>query len=126
MGPILSLTLIAEIGNIERFKSSAHLCSYAGIVPSTYSSGGKTTHGNVTKTGARLIRYALGEAIIHTTKSNEFLKKFYEQKSKEKCTSKAKVACMKKLLSYVYIMLKHNISFDKLEINKASVDVDKS
>jgi len=34
-----------EIDRIERFPTSNKLCSYAGLVPSTYSSGGKTHSG---------------------------------------------------------------------------------
>jgi len=32
----------AEIDSIERFNSAEKLCAYAGLVPSTYSSGGNT------------------------------------------------------------------------------------
>jgi transposase len=40
-----ALLLVAEIGAIERFSSAHQLAAYAGLVPSTRSSGGKTTHG---------------------------------------------------------------------------------
>lgn len=116
IGKLLGLTLVSEIGNIERFPSSKHLRSYSGLSPSTYSSGGKTTHGGITKQGSKLIRYSLSEAINHTIKKNKHLKEFYEVKTKEKGKSKAKVACMAKLLNYVYIMLKHNISYDQLNV----------
>ena len=40
-----ALLIISEIGEINRFPNSYHLCSYAGLVPSTYSSGGVTHYG---------------------------------------------------------------------------------
>jgi hypothetical protein len=38
--------------------------SYAGIVPSTYASGGKVWHGKLTKQGNRWLRWAIVEAVI--------------------------------------------------------------
>jgi len=40
VGYYLALLIKAEIGDVNRFISGDHLCSYAGIVPSTHSSGG--------------------------------------------------------------------------------------
>src|SRR5439155_4785040 len=45
IGPFGALLLLAEIGTITRFSSSHELAAYAGLVPSTRSSGGKTAHG---------------------------------------------------------------------------------
>src|SRR3989441_8768020 len=44
IGPFGALLLLAEIGTIARFGSSHELAAYAGLVPSTRSSGGKTAH----------------------------------------------------------------------------------
>ena len=43
VGPFGALMLEAEIGPITRFRSSHELAAYAGLVPSTHSSGGRTT-----------------------------------------------------------------------------------
>jgi len=48
-----SLLILSEIGQIERFPSAKHLCSYAGLVRSVYSSGSKSFHGRITKQGSR-------------------------------------------------------------------------
>ncbi len=47
-----SLLIASEIGDISRFKDSSSLIAYAGLAPSTYSSGGKTYHGHITKQGS--------------------------------------------------------------------------
>lgn len=46
-----ALLVMSEIGNINRFPDSSHLCSYAGLIPSTHSSGGITHYGPIIKTG---------------------------------------------------------------------------
>lgn len=45
IGPFGALLLQAEIGPISRFASAQELAAYAGLVPSTRSSGGKTHDG---------------------------------------------------------------------------------
>jgi transposase len=45
IGYYTALLVKAEIGDVNRFKSGDHLCSYAGLVPSTHSSGGVERHG---------------------------------------------------------------------------------
>jgi len=46
MGPILAAVVVSEIDGIERFPSAQKLCGYAGLCPSTHSSGGKTFQAN--------------------------------------------------------------------------------
>lgn len=43
VGLIGALTILTEVGDIRRFKSMDQLCSYAGLVPTVYSSG-ETMH----------------------------------------------------------------------------------
>ena len=47
IGPILAVTIRYEIDDIERFMSAGKLCSSAGLVPSTYSSGNRTYRGKI-------------------------------------------------------------------------------
>ena len=43
IGYYSALLIVSEIGDINRFPDSYHLCSYAGLIPSTRSSGGITS-----------------------------------------------------------------------------------
>ena len=56
--------IVAEIGNFSRFPKPDKLMSYAGMVPSEYSSGGpgKKKQGRITKTGNSHLRRLLTEA----------------------------------------------------------------
>ncbi len=40
VGYYIALLLVAEIGDVNRFPDSESLCSYAGLVPSVWQSGG--------------------------------------------------------------------------------------
>jgi Transposase and inactivated derivatives len=64
-GPVLSVTVRAEIGAIARFPDGRHLASYAGLVPRVERSGGRPWSGRITKTGSAWLRWTLIEAAIH-------------------------------------------------------------
>jgi transposase len=61
IGPVTALNFVALVDNIERFSSSAKLCSYLGLVPREYSSGEKQQRGHITKAGNSRMRYLLVE-----------------------------------------------------------------
>ena len=51
MAPRFSVLVTKGIDDVSRFGDEKKLCAYAGLVPSTYASGGKVFHGRITKTG---------------------------------------------------------------------------
>lgn len=62
IGPILGNVLATEIDGIERFGASEKLCAYAGLIPTTSSSGDKTYHGRLVNGCNKWLRWALVEA----------------------------------------------------------------
>lgn len=65
IGFLSAVTLVAEAGDLRRFRTAPQFMSYAGIVPSESSSAGKQQRGSITKTGNSLLRHVLGEAAHH-------------------------------------------------------------
>jgi len=66
IGPVLAAVIIAEIGDVTRFKTADRLCSWAGLTPRHRESDTKVTRGRVTKQGSRQLRWALIEAVQRT------------------------------------------------------------
>lgn len=58
-------TLVAELGDLERFATARHLMSYLGLVPSEDSTGEDRKQGGITKMGNGIARRALIEAAWH-------------------------------------------------------------
>ncbi len=103
-----ALLILSEIGDINRFPDSHHLCSYAGLTPSTHSSGGVTYHGSITRSGSRYLRWILTEcakAHIRSQRDSQ-LTRFYTEVARRRGGSKATVAAASKLLRIVYWVLK--------------------
>lgn len=111
VGHFFSLLIDAEIGEIDRFPSSRHLCSYGGLVPSTSSSGGKTYHGRITKQGSAWLRWAMVEAATTAARRPGPIRDYYLRMKGRKGTQIARVATARKMLSWVYYMLAEEKTF---------------
>jgi hypothetical protein len=63
IGPTIAAIVVAEIGDVARFRSAEALCSWAGLTPKHRESDTKTVRGSITKQGSKLVRWALVEAV---------------------------------------------------------------
>lgn len=106
-----ALLILSEIGEVGRFPSAKHLCSYAGLVPSVYSSGSKSFHGRITKQGSRWLRWICVEISIHAANGDARFQSLYRRVLRRRGLATAKVAVGRKILTIIYAMLKHNEPF---------------
>ena len=108
-----AVQLIAEIGEIERFKTSERFCSYAGLVPSIRQSGSTLKFGRLVKQANKIIKKTLVEASwnIVSTKEPNKLQAFYKKLMKKKGKQKAICAVAHKLGSIIHAMLRKNQEF---------------
>lgn len=102
IGKMLSVLIRYEIDDIERFISSKKLCSYAGLVPSTYSTGGRTYQGKITKQGNRWLRWAMVEAAQQAVRRDMWLRRHYERIAEKRGKKRARIAVARKLLEIIY------------------------
>jgi transposase len=65
IGFLSAVTIVAEAGDLRRFRTAPQFMAYAGAVPSESSSGSKQHRGSITKTGNSLLRHVFGEAAHH-------------------------------------------------------------
>ena len=105
LGPFFSVLVAQEIDDISRFRSNKKLCAYAGLVPSTYASGGKVFHGRIIKTGNKWLRWALIEAVHPAIRCDADLFAYYHRLKIKKGSNAAKVATARRLLTIVYRIL---------------------
>ena len=114
IGQFFAMLIEAEVGDINRFKNANKFAAYVGLVPSTYSSGGRTVNGRIIKRGNKLLRWAFVEAVIPAISSNEELRFEYDLLRQRMNWNKAKVAMARKLLTIAYRCLKEQRKFKKL------------
>ena len=66
VGPTLAAVFVVEIGDVARFGSARHLCSWAGLTPKHRESDTTVHRGPITKQGSTLVRWAAIEAAQKT------------------------------------------------------------
>ena len=114
IGVFGAMLLLAEIGPVERFRSSHELAAYAGLVPSTHSSGGKTSHGRVGRAGNSWLKWILIEAVQALKLAPGPIGAQYQRLVRAKGKQKATVAAARKLCCYLYWMLKEGWTYEQL------------
>ncbi|MGH9288244.1 MAG: IS110 family transposase [Acidimicrobiales bacterium] len=105
VGRTIAAVLVAEIGDIGRFRSAEALCSWAGLTPKHRESDTKTTRGPITKQGSRLVRWALIEAVARYH-GGPALAPGFRRIAERRGTNKARVAVARKVLTLVYYGLR--------------------
>ena len=108
IGMIAAATILAEIGDINRFKSSSALVAFAGIDPTVRQSGEfSSTHNHMSKRGSPYLRHAIFLAATTCSFHNSPLNAYYKKKrdqGKHHLTATGAVA--RKLTTVIYAVLR--------------------
>lgn len=109
IGTKIAATILAEIGEIDRFDHAKKLVAFAGVDPSVFSSGKfVATQNKITKHGSRRLRTALYQAVRCGIRSNrnKKLRAYYDKKRAEgKLFKVAIIACVNKLIHWIFAIL---------------------
>lgn len=105
VGLLLAMTILATIGEIERFPTSKKLVGYAGLYPRYHQSGQRHTSGKLVSFGRRDLRWAMVEAAIHASRHHPHWKQVYRSMEPRTGRNKALVAIARKLLIAVWHIL---------------------
>jgi transposase len=108
VGPVLAATILAEIGDVDRFPRPQALAAYAGIDPSVFESGQfQGTRSRISKRGSPYLRRALYLAAHSAQQRDPELGAYLAKKLAEgKPYKAAVVATARKLLGRIYVLLK--------------------
>ena len=102
IGPVLALTIRAEIADIRRFPTAGQLASYAGLVPRVDASAGRIRYGRITRRGSPWLRWALIEAAIHGTTRTDRIGRWGRGLAVRKGALKARVALARVLCEEIH------------------------
>jgi transposase len=105
VGPIKAAIFVAEIGDVTRFPSARHLCSWAGMTPSLHESDLKSHRGKITKQGSTIVRWAAVESVVRYH-GGEVIAPTFMRIAERRGKMIARVAAARKLLTLVYYGLR--------------------
>jgi transposase len=113
IGGFFSVLIRYEVDDIKRFREAKKFASYAGLVPSTYSSGDRTRHGRLTKRGSKWLRWAFVEAVGPATRASASLQRFYERIRDRRGSKDAIAATARKLTEMAWSVWSEERYYEK-------------
>jgi transposase len=112
VGAYSAMVLLAEIGDVARFRDKRALASYAGLVPRVRESAGKRSYGPISKAGSETLRWILLQVAQVAARHSPAARAYYERLRRRKRAQVAKVALARKLLCCMWALLRHGVAYD--------------
>jgi transposase len=112
IGKILSLVLLYEIHDIQRFPRVQDFVSYCRLVKCAKESAGKRYGTSGAKIGNAYLKWAFSEAAVLFLRNNPAGQKYLSRLVKKHGKGKALTVLAHKLARAVYDMLKRRMAFD--------------
>jgi len=101
-------TLMAALGEIDRFPTPDQAAGYLGLVPRVKQSADKSYTGSITKAGSSQARWMLVQAAQSVGRHPGPLGAFFRKLARRKNRNVAVVATARKLVTIAWHMLKNN------------------
>jgi transposase len=112
IGEILSLVLLYEIHDIQRFPRVQEFVSYCRLVKCAKASAGKRYGTSGTKIGNAYLTWAFSEAAVLFLRANPAGQKYLARLEKKHSKGEALTVLAHKLARAVYYMLQRKTAFD--------------
>jgi transposase len=112
VGKILSLVLLYEIHDSDRFGGEGEFLSYARLIRPQKTSAGKVTGSGGGKIGNAHLKWAFSEAACLLARESDQAKRFLARKAKQHGKAKALGILAARLGRAVYHMLRQKKAFD--------------
>ena len=105
VGRTIAAIVVAEIGDVTRFPTPRHLCSWAGLTPGRRESDVNGHDQGITKKGSKLLRWALIEGISRYHGGPHLAVEFHRI-AERRGKNKARVAIARRVLTLAYYGLR--------------------
>lgn len=115
VGPIVSATVLAEVGDFGRFPDGKALGRYAGLSPTVYASGDSCRTGHICKAGPPDLRWAMQQAAWVAIRCNGEVKKIYLRLRRRCDKKRAAVAIARKMLTWMGAMVRKNQAYQGVQ-----------
>jgi hypothetical protein len=110
-----AFSILAAIGDVERFASPDQLTAYGGLVPRQHQSGAHNFHGHITKAGNSLLRWLVIEAARSAIRWDPHWRKIYERIARRRGSQIATVAVGRRLLALIWHLLTNQETYCYLQ-----------
>jgi len=116
VGNISALMLVAEIGDVNRFKKAKQIGGYFGLVPRLYASSDVHYLGHITKRGCGLMRRLLVQDAWMAIRVSKAFRQRYSSIMKRRGKKVAIIAIARMIAEIAYRILKDKTAFDEKKV----------
>ncbi|WP_169981442.1 IS110 family transposase [Tautonia rosea] len=106
VGEVTTEVVLAELGDIRRFRSAKQVVAYAGLAPGRRESAGKVRELGITKQGSPLLRWVLVEAAWQAVRRSAYWRGIYRALKQRRGARRAIVAVARRLLEVLVALLR--------------------
>jgi transposase len=106
VGAVTTDVVLAELGDVRRFRNQKQVAAYAGLAPRVRESANHRKEGSITKEGSRLLRWALIQTAWRMVGKTRRWGFAYEKLARRKGGKRAIVAIARRLLGLIYGLLR--------------------
>lgn len=111
IGRLTAITILTEIGPIDRFATADRLASYIGLVPMQHQSGSTDREMPIQRRAQSNLRRMLVQCAWRGLIASEQLRAIYDRKRASKPAAKAIIVVARHQLNYAYAVLKQRRAF---------------
>jgi len=106
IGPLTSVTILAELGDTRRFQNSRDAVRYSGLDVTVYQSDQHRSNGHLSRQGPPALRWALYEAAQAARRPSSPDREYYLRTAERIGGNRACIAISRKLLKRSYHVLR--------------------
>jgi transposase len=114
IGETLALTILYEVGDINRFANARAFCSYCRVVPGIHQSSNKAYRSPNSKQGNRYLKWSFSQAAIMAIRYYPKIRRLYERlaaKRKKAARLVARSIIAHKLAQAAFHVMKHHVAY---------------
>jgi len=112
-GKVLAAVVALEVDDVRCFHHPSKLCAYAGLVPTTYASGGKVRHGRLLPSCNRWLRWAFVEAAWAAQRCSAYCHAYFERIKRRKGANCAVSALARRLCEITWHCLTDSRAYEE-------------
>jgi transposase len=101
IGPITSVVLALELGDMSQFRNERGIFKHTGLIPSEFSSGPHIRKGHITRQGSSRLRHLLTEAAWKAIQKDPKLAADFNRIARKRGKKRAIVAIARKLIGRI-------------------------
>jgi transposase len=111
VGPVVTATVLAEIGEFQRFDTRETIVRYAGLDPRTFQSDQTVRHGRMSKAGSPDLRWVLQQAAWVGIRCDERPRRLCARITKRRGRKRAAAAVARHILIWMWAMMRDRTAY---------------